>query len=200
MSTNIKGYKDSELISLAKGAKSFTHIPKNHWILAMRSIADDYNSMDDKIYAMYGEKCISVMTGTTNGGTYGLKNFMKWDSRGMAVIKSGVWNYDCYKKSDGKIVRHHNSKLQCLRLVKPIWMHRDGNKNKKVEEYGKAYFENNGTNFHLNSYKMLKGITSWLINGWSTGCIVPNDATKYWKFLEGISYDEEVSLLVLKST
>lgn len=195
--TKVRGYKTSELLDLATKAQGFKGFPQGYWIIGVRSNEDTYNVFDDKFYLFKGKEFIMVLTGTTNSGGYGLKNYTKWDKRGTAVIASGIWNYNVYQKSDGKTIRHHNGKLQCLRQIANIFYYRDSNKNNKVEQTGKMYYENNATNFHLNSYKILKGIVSWIIGGWSTGCLVANNATEYYDMLAIIPFTEKVSMLII---
>jgi hypothetical protein len=192
----VKNYTTKELLEKVKAAKGFTHIPE-HWILGVRSKGGNPDEMNDKIFYFEGEKDLFVTTGTTHTGIWGLANFFKWDKRGAAIIKSGIWNYNAYEKSDGVKVRHHKDKMQCLRQVASIFMHRDNNKNTLAEEIGPVYHENNSTNFHLNSYVALAGVVRWLIGRWGVGCIVSNNATKYWQIIKRVPLKKRVSMIII---
>ena len=102
-------------------------------------------------------------------------------------------------KSDGNYIRHHNSKLQCLRQIAPLKYYRDNNRNSKIDEKGIIYEGNYSTNVHANSYTRKKGIISWLIGRWSVGCTVVNDLTAYWETLMTvIHYNQPVTYTGLK--
>lgn len=197
--TNVKNYTDKQLIDKMKSLSSFKYVPQGIHLIAIRSNEDAPNTFDDKLYIFNKEQGIGVMSCTTNSGTYGLKNFFKWNSKGTAVIKFDEIYYDAFMKSDGKKVRHHNGKVQCLRLVKEILYYRDNNKDNKIDEKGIVYKENASTNIHPNSYTYKSGILSWLIGGWSTGCIVVNDLSKYWNLLiPSFKYEKTITLTCLK--
>lgn len=193
--TKIKSYTDAELIELAKKTNGYKHIPSGYWIIAMRSNSDTPNVFDDKCYAMHGNKCLFVMPCTTNSGTYGLLNFKKWNSKGVAVIKPNEWYYDVYRYG------LHKGKMKALRQIGNMKYYRDGNMDNKIDEKGEIYEGNYYTNFHTNDYKIKKGIKTWLIGAWSVGCIVVNDITRYYKFIEMVrKSNEPVSLCLVKSS
>lgn len=197
MKSNVKGYTDRQLLDRMKSLPDFTHVPNSYHIITVRS-DEDGSWYDDKLYLFHGEDFIMVMPCTTNSGIYGLQNFKKWNPLGAAVIKSNQICYDAFMKSDGFKVRHHNGKMKCLRLVKDILYYRDGNMDDKIDEVGKIYKGNYATNIHANSYKYFLGILTWLIGRWSTGCIVINDLTKYYKMLKLIPYKTPITVTILK--
>lgn len=197
--TNVKSYTDKELIDRMRSLPSFKGVPDNVHIIAVRSKADEPDVFDDKLYLFRGHKFLAVMPCTTNSGTYGLLNFMKWNSKGTAVIKFDEIYYDTFFKSDGIKYAHHNGKLQCLRQVLPMMYYRDNNKNKKIDECGQVFIGIQATNVHCNSYVNRKGILSWFIGGWSTGCTVINNLTMYWDVLMvKIDYNTPVTYTGLK--
>jgi len=198
MSTSVKQYKKDELLERVKSLNSFTHIPSGYWIIGVRSNEDVYNVYDDKFYLFLGTSFIMVFSGTTNPGSYGLKKYFKWNKYGAAVIKSDEIYYGVYQKSDNKKIRHHNSKMQCLRQIKPFKYYRDGNQDNKSDENSDLRFGIISANFHCNSYVTKKGIVSWLINGWSTACQVSNDLDKYWQMIHRIPYDNKITYCLLK--
>jgi hypothetical protein len=195
---NVKAYTDKQLIDRMKSLPEFTYVPDGYHIITVRSNEDAPDVYDDKLYLFSGKTFIMVMSCTTNSGTYGLRNFRKWNKLGTAVIKSNQICYDSFMKSDGFKVRHHNGKMRCLRLMKDILYYRDGNGDDKIDEVGKIYKANYATNLHTNSYKTLIGIITWLIGRWGTGCIVANMIDKYYNMLDLIPYNTPVTVTILK--
>ena len=197
--SNVKNYTDKQLLDRMRSLKSFRCMPKGHHIIVVRSNEDEPDKYDDKLYLFKGEKFIDVMPCTSNSGVYGLMKYALWNKKGTAVIKFDEVYYDAFIKSDGLSYRHHNSKVQCLRQVKPMKYYRDFNKNNKIDETGRVYEGNYATNVHPNSYKHRKGILSWAIGRWSVGCTVVNDLTKYWDVLmTKIQYNEPITYTGLK--
>lgn len=196
---NVKSYTTKQLLDRMKSLPSFKYVPKGPHVIVVRSDEDEPDKYDDKLYFFIGEKFISVMSCTSNSGKYGLFNYLKWNKLGTAVIKFDEVYYNSFIKSDGKYIKHHNGKVQCLRQVAPLKYYRDSNKNDKIDEYGKVYEGNNSTNIHPNSYVLKKGFSSWLIGKWSTGCTVVNDLSKYFLILmKEINYNEPVTYTGLK--
>lgn len=197
--TNVKSYTDKQLIDRMKSLPSFTHVPRTPHIIVVRSNEDEPDKYDDKLYLFIGERFKGVMSCTSNSGVYGLLNYFKWNRKGTAVIKFDEIYYNAFMKSDGKHVRHHNGKMQCLRQIAPLKYYRDSNKDKKIDKKGRVYEGNNSTNVHANSYKKKTGIISWAIGRWGTGCTVVNNLTKYYKvLLKTIHYNQPVTYTGLK--
>lgn len=197
--TNVKNYTTKQLLDRMKSLEDFTHVPDGPHVIVVRSEEDAPDRYDDKLYFFIGEQFIDVMSCTSNSGTYGLRNFLKWNKKGTAVIVFDKIYYDAFKKSDGKKVRHHNGKMPCLRQVKPLKYYRDNNLDDKIDESGNIYEGNNSTNIHANSYVAKKGIISWIIGKWGTGCTVVNDLTKYYEsLLANIEYEDDVTYTGLK--
>lgn len=173
----VRQYTDKELLDKVKSLPSFRAIPKNRWILGVRSSADLPGKFDDKFYEFEGEKNINVLTGTTHPGLTILRNFSKYNALGAAVVKSNEWYYDLWKYG-----MHRGKAPGLLQLGGPILVHRDGDKDNKAEETGKVYRGFYGINFHTNTYdwseKELKHTTDD-IGAWSAGCQVPNQRKKF---------------------
>lgn len=199
MKSSVRIYTDKELIDRMKSLPSFLYVPKTPHVIVVRSSEDVPDAYDDKLYLFIGEKCVDVMSCTSNSGIYGLRNFLKWNRKGTAVIKFDEIYYNSFMKSDGKHVRHHNGKMQNLRQIAPLKYYRDSNGDNKINETGRIYEANNSTNVHANSYKHKKGIISWAIGKWGTGCTVVNNLTKYWESLMvRIHYNQAVTYTGLK--
>lgn len=194
----VRKYRDYELLDRMKSLPSFIYMPEGYHLIAVRGKGSS-DRYDDKLYLFRGENFISVMTCTTHSGYYGLLNFFKWNKKGTAIIKFDEVYYNSFQKSDGSEIRHHNGKMTCLRQVKPLKYYRDNNLDKKIDEDGEIYEGNNSTNVHCNSYFHRKGIISWSIGKWSTGCTVVNDLDKYWGVLMLlIDFDERITYTGLK--
>ncbi len=173
----VRNYTDKELLDKVKSLDTFKGIPEGYWILGVRSKNDEYNKFDDKFYIYQGEEFVTVTTGTTNSGAYGLKRFSEYGKDGVAVLKANTWLYDFF--SPGL----HKGKMKALVQTKPAPYYRDGNGNNLSEEIGKVKSGIIGLNFHTVSYDPQSKIIKDDINGWSTGCQVCNNVPMYYKIL-----------------
>ena len=183
MSTKVRSYRDSELLEKVKALPNFKKIPKNRWILGVRSNEDVYNSYDDKFYEFEGEKFIRVLTGTTNAGAGVLRGgFLKYNKKGVAVLKAEEWYYNVWSYG-----LHRGKMPALLQRGRRVKVFRDGNKNTSIEEIGEPELGWFGINYHTNTYnfsvKNLK-VVNWLIGYWSAGCQVINNRREYIKQIE----------------
>lgn len=188
----VRNYKARELLDQVKTLDSFTSIPKDYWLLGVQSNEDTYNHFDDKFYLFKGIKFIQVVQGTTNAGTTGIKNYSKYNRKGVAVIKTDEWYYDLWKFG------YHKGKMPALKQFKPIKYFRDWNKNLKIEEIGKMYEGIIGVNFHTVSYQNNLSFWRKLIGGWSVGCQVVNHVGKYFQILNKVKNQKTVSYCLIK--
>ena len=184
MKTKVKTYTDKQLLDKVKSLPGYKKIPKQRWILGVRSNEDVYNSYDDKFYEFEGEKFIRVLTGTTNAGAGVLRGgFAKYNKKGCAVLKAEEWYYNVWSYG------LHRGKMPSLRQVgTKVKVHRDGNRNNKSEELGEYELGWYGINYHTNTYNFSSAslkVVNWLIGYWSAGCQVINSRKKY---LEQINY------------
>lgn len=187
----MKNYTDEQLLKRVKQLQSFNGIPDGYWLLGVQSSEDRFNEFDDKFYLFKGEKFIMVTTGTTNAGLTGLKNYNTYNNEGCAVIKTNEWYYSLWTPG------MHNGKMRALRQSRSIKYYRDWNKNDKVEEIGKMREGIIGINFHTASYQPGNFIVK-LISSWSTGCQVVNNTADYYKILDYIGKQKEVSYCLIK--
>lgn len=192
--TKVRAYTDKELLDKVKSLSNFKGIPKDYWLLGVRSKEDTPDVFDDKFYLFKGEKFIMVTTGTTNPGKTILKGGWKsYNKDGAFILKSDFWHHNIWM--NGK----HKGKMKALvQYGAEVVGFRDGNNNEKSEEIGKQYSGWYGINFHLNSYSVLRGVVSWFIGGWSAGCQVCNNATDYYKIIELVKNQKTVSYCLLK--
>jgi hypothetical protein len=199
MKSNVRSYQTKELLDKMKSLPSFKGMPQGHHVIVVRSNENQPDAFDDKLYLFKAETFIDVMPCTSNSGTYGLKNFIKFNNKGTAVIKFDEIYYDAFMKSDNKAIKHHNGKMQCLRQIAPLKYYRDNDGDDKAEEIGNVVEGIYGTNVHANSYTTKKGIISWLVGQWSVGCTVINDLTKYYDvLLANVQLGEKVTYTGLK--
>lgn len=170
----VKNYSDQQLLDRVRQLPSFKRIPKERWIIGVRSSADQPGKFDDKFYEFEGEKFVRILTGTTHPGLTILRHFEKYNRLGAAVVKSDEWYYDLWKYG-----LHKNRMPGLLQLGAPIKVYRDGDKDNKSEEIGEVYSGWYGINFHTNTYhwdsKKEMAFTAEDIGAWSAGCQVSND-------------------------
>lgn len=191
--TKVKGYSDKQLLDKVKSLSNFKAIPKDYWLLGIRSEADMQDVFDDKFYLFKGEKFIMVTTGTTNPGLSILKGgWRSFNKDGAFILKADYWHYNIWM--NGK----HNGKMKALvQYGAKVVGYRDNNNNGKSEEIGKQHSGWYGINFHLNSYSVLRGVVGWFIGGWSAGCQVCNNATDYYKIINLVKDQKTVSYCLL---
>lgn len=190
--TRVKNYSDKDLLDKVKSLPSFKSIPEDYWILGVQSNEDTFNKFDDKFYLFKGEKFKGRVTGTTNAGTTGLKNYNRYNSRGCAVVKTNEWYYGLWTYG------LHKRRMPALKQVKPIKYYRDWNKNNKVEEMGRMYKGLIGINFHTVLYQKNLSFIRRLIGGWSVGCQVVNSVADYYKILNYVKNQKTVTYCLIK--
>lgn len=192
----VKNYTDAELLKKVKSLPSFKSIPKDYWLLGIRSTEDLFDTFDDKVYLFQGEKFVLVTSCTTHpGGPVLIGGWKKYNKAGAAIVKSEEWYYDVFKYG------LHNSKMPALRQVKNMKYYRDGNNDKKVDEVGQIYEAVYGTHFHFNSYNVfdkIKNAVKSLIGEWSAGCQVCNVEDEYEKIINLTKTQASVSYCLIK--
>lgn len=191
--TKVRAYTDKELLDKVKSLSSFKVIPKDYWLLGVRSKEDTPDVFDDKFYLFKGEKFIMVTTGTTNPGKPALiGGWKKVNKDGAFVLKADYWHYNMWKP--GK----HKGKMKALVQTGNVATgYRDNNNNDRAEEIGKEVKGWFGINFHTNSYTFFQGIRNWFIGEWSYGCQVPNNITDYYHIIDLIGKQEKVTYCLL---
>jgi hypothetical protein len=197
----VRNYTSKQLLDKVKSLPSFNSkrgIPKN-LIIAVRSNEDTPDVFDDKMYMFLNGTFQFVTSCTTNpGGPVLLGGWRKYNKLGAAVLKSDEIYYDAYMKSNGTSIRHHNGKMPCLRQIKSMKYHRDGDNDNKSEELGQVYIDNYATNIHLNSYNFLNKLVRQFIGEWSAGCQVLNVAQDYTRMLSIYPFNEPITYSLLK--
>jgi len=191
----VRNYTSAQLLNRVKSLDSYKIIPKDHWLLAVRSNEDLFNTFDDKIYMFKGEKFVLVTSCTTNpGGPSLLGGWRKYNKNGAAIIKSDEWYYAGYKYG------LHNGRMPALRQVSAFKYYRDNDNDKKAEETGKIFEGIFNTNLHFNSYSLFDGVTlpiKNLIGGWSHGCVVCNNKSHYENIITTTKNQPHVSFVLI---
>ena len=201
-------YTDKQIIDRMKSLPSFQYIPGNLHIVAIQSKEDRFNEFDDKLYLFDGVVGDIVTTCTTHpGGPALLGGWKKYTKDGAAIIKTDEIYYDAFHASGikgpvGKIVRHHNDKIPCLRLIKKIKYWRDKNNDKKIDKTGPIWVDNYATNIHPNSYsffdRIIEGVKKF-IGEWSYGCIViPEEEKYYYLYNRAKAYGKPITFTLLE--
>ncbi len=190
--SNVKRYTDKQLLDQVRTANNYLGLPKDYWILGVKSSEDGYNIFDDKFYLFKGAKFIMVADGTTNPGGTVLKNYSKYNKKGALIVKSDEWYYDLWRPG------MHNGKMKALKQAEPILYYRDGDKDNRAEEIGELYRGMRGINFHTASYNHKVGFIKKFIGGWSAGCQVIADVEKYYKMLNLVYGQSRTSFVLIK--
>lgn len=191
--TNVKSYTDRQLLTRVQSMTNFTHIPKDLWILGIRSTEDTEDAFDDKFYIFYGQEFIMVAPGTTNPGKPSLRKLGRSaHSDGSFIMRSDMWHYDLWK--NGK----HKGRMDALVQNRPVIGFRDNNLDGKSQERGKMYSGFFGINFHASTYNYFDKIIKKIIGGWSYGCQVVNDRQKYNEIISMCKKQKTISYCLLK--
>lgn len=194
MATNVRAYKDSELIARVEGLPTFKGWKKGKYTIWVRSNEDAYDKFDDKVYNFEctkdGEKPIfhSVNSGTTNAGAQGLKHFEKYSKLGCAVLMADHMEYNAYYFGYHK----NDPKRPAYRQGKPWPYYRDNNKDNKIDETGKIYWTIIGANQHDAGDKEPEKI-----GGYSVACLVRNVKKEYDSWLRWMN-KEPLHNVILK--
>jgi putative chitinase len=173
----MRTFTDEEVLARVRALPSFKGFPTGPLDVWIRSEADAFDSFDDKAftYECYGDskppKFIMSRVGTTNAGSYGLKNFGEYNHLGCAVLKSDVIVYDSHRYGEHK-------KKPAYRQAKGFPYFRDNNRNEKAEEIGPEYNDIILANVHR------AGQNSTVIKDWSTACLVTANLTKFLDWLK----------------
>ena len=176
--SNVRSYKDSELIERVESLPTFKGWRKGKYAIMVRSNEDEFDKFDDKCYCFEslqeGQKpqFAHVFPITTNAGATGLKLFAKYSSLGCAILKSDILVYNSHK------IGKHKGKYTAYTQNVGFPYFRDNDKDNKAEEVGKEYMNIIGANIHK------AGSNSTQIGGWSVACLVFPKETDFNKFME----------------
>jgi hypothetical protein len=198
MKSNVRNYTTQQILDRIKSLDSFKYIPSGPMTVDVRSNEDEPDRFDDKKYFFDTQRCDLVMSCTTNAGLKALRNPFRFNSRGVAVVKSDEIYYDAFEKSDGRRIRHHNGKIQCLRQIADMFYYRDANGDANIDEVGRIYKGNYSTNQHPNTYSWTRRTMKYFVGTWSYGCSVVNDLNKYWKMMKRIPLKTKVTHVILR--
>jgi hypothetical protein len=186
---NVRTYKDNELLEKVEAIGGKIPNIGKYLVVGVQSLEDAFNQFDDKFYVFDGPSFIMWSTGTTNAGSTALMNFEKYGLDGAAVWKTNQFVQDCF------LPGLHKGKMKALRQNKPIYFYRDSDKDQKIEEQGKLYYDIIWANMHGVDYDPFSEIIKENINGWSFACQVWNRMSDYknmitatWKRMKPVDY------------
>lgn len=193
MKTNVKAYKDSEIIARVEQLPTFAGWKKGKYDIWIRSQEDEFDKFDDKAYCFevktQGEKpiFIAVHSGTTNAGAQGLKNFEKYGNTRCAILKSD------YMVQDSHTYRKHKGEYYAYCQDKPWPYWEDSNHDERADEIGVLIVGKViGANDHA------AGNNSSQIGGWSIACLVRNVKKQFDEFMTWMNEDKYVTVVILK--
>jgi hypothetical protein len=186
-------FTDDQLLSRVEShAKGCTSWRKGLYFICVRSKADKVDAFDDKGYLFecktQGQRpdFAMVVTCTTNAGTYGLKEFHKYEPKGCAVLEADRIVYDSHAMG-----RHKT--YTAYRQVKGFPYYRDADKDDRAEETGPV--QNNI--IFANIHRASPDRTSTRIYNWSVACMVMNQPNQFKAFMAYCD-GRPVSLCILR--
>ena len=187
-------YEANEIITIAKRAEGFTYIPEDYWGAIIRSNSADRK--DDKFQCVFnlmqGNKIVKTTTCTSVAGAQAiLGGYVRYNSKGAGIVCANIWMYDTFKFG------FHQGEMRALRMVKPVWSTRDGNRNNVAEEYGKRYWQNIYANIHGATFNRWSKLVRVFIRGWSYACIVLNNNPEYNDIIDLTEHQDSVSAIIL---
>ena len=190
--TNVRNYTDNQILERVEShAEGFDGYPTDYWMVGVQSNEDETNSFDDKFYFFKGERCLMVLTGTTNAGKNCLEGYDRAGLSGACVWKTNMIYYGLYRP--GK----HKGRMDAWRQQKPIYYYRDKDKDGKAEQEGEMHKGIIGVNFHTNTYKKDDRSVRKLIGAWSYGCQVTNQHDRYNKVMNLTKDQENITYALL---
>lgn len=191
--TAVRQFTDAELLSRVEHYGGTIPNQGKYLVIGVQSQEDNYNVFDDKFYVYDGPKFVMVTTGTTNPGANALMNFESVNKLGAAIWRTNQFIKDCF------IPGYHKKKMKALRQNRPIYFYRDNNKDEKVDEFGKIYYEIIYAHLHGVDYDFFSNKVLTNINGWSYACQVINRMSDYRKLINAAwSRNKTVDYALLK--
>jgi len=187
-------YTAEHLVEKAKQAEGFIEIPDGYWLCFVRRTNTEGTpgKFNDVVNVMHKEEIVLTSTCTTTPGMPALKGgYRKYNKLGVAVVKANIWMNKAF--SFGK----HNGRMDALRQVKPVFVHRDGDKDNIAEELGTAKRGMWHTNIHAATYNTLDKIIKIFIRSWSYGCMVWNYRPDYNRMINFTRGQKFTSAIIL---
>lgn len=184
----MRGFTDNEILGKVTKAENYKGFPGSIttpefldvWI--RDNSPNPTDKFQDKVftYECYGNDKTPVFkmrcTGTSQTGKYGLLNFLKWNKKGVAVLKTNYIVYHSHvfglHKGKAAYIQAHDNRFV------PFPYYRDNNKNLKAEEIGQIYWDRIGANCHRASWLSL------FIGLWSIACLVRNNLNEFLAWLK----------------
>lgn len=166
--------------------------PEVH-LIGVRNSQDNPDQFDDEFYLIKNDQIIGHYSGTTNPGSYYLKNFINPVFAGTAIMASNQQVIDGFVK--GMIFGRMG-----WRQRKPIKIFRDTNKDLKSDEMGIPIIA--GPDLCLHIHAMFKAwilhAISKIIWNWSAACQGMNKQDEWEDFMEKTNDLQYLSYTLLK--
>lgn len=189
----VRNYTDAELVKRVEThARGFDGWKPGVYDIWVRSRVQTMDAFDDKVYTFEVDRGQSrpefrmVCTGTSYAGSYGLKKWHEYNSKGCAVLES-----DRFVRNSHVYGRHKN--YAAYRQAKPWPYYRDNNYNNIAEEIGPVYNDIIFANCHRAA---AAGVSTRIYN-WSVACLVRNNANQ-WNGWMAFMNKHPLSVAILK--
>lgn len=189
--SNVRNYSDKELLERLAGLPSFDGSLEGKIDIWVRSLEDEYDRFDDKVYSFEDGKFKMVCSGTSNTGSFGLKHFETYNSSGVAILKSEEFVRHSHFRGFHKGRRNHPAYIQ--RLGFPYY--RDANKDNKSDEKGVIHNDIIGANCHRAD----DNSAVFTIKNYSVACLVRNIPSEYRAWLRYMG-SSLLSVAIIKET
>lgn len=196
MSDFLRPYSDAELIKRVEThAKDFDGWQKgvyDIWVRADKT-AKTVDVFTDKVFTFsvaddFKPQFRMVCTGTSLTGSWALKNFKTYNSKGAAVLASDQFVRNSHAWGFHKGYRAYEQ-------VKPFPFYRDNDLDNLAEEIGQIY---NDEIIKSNCHCARKNGISLINYNWSAGCLVRNAYNQYQGWLTYMA-KRPLSVTILKA-
>lgn len=188
-------YTDEQLISRVEThAKGFQGWKKGVYDIWVRhnDLPSEMDAFNDKVYTFNVEtenaepQFRMVCTGTSHAGSYGLKQFSKYNSLGCGVLEADriVYNSHFYG---------HHKNYTAYRQGKGFPYYRDNDKDNLAEEIGKVYTDI----IYANCHRAAQAGESTRIYNYSVACLVRNKSNQWFAWLAYMA-KRPLSVAILK--
>lgn len=187
-------YTDSQLIdrveSVAKGFDGWRKGVYDIWV-RHDDAPFEMDKFNDKVYTFsVGDngkpEFRMVCTGTSHAGSYGLKQFAEYNSKGCAVLEADRLVYESH-------VYGYHKNYRAYRQAKGFPYYRDNDRDNLAEEIGPVYDDIIFANCHRAS----QFGESVRIYNWSVACLVRNRST-HWNGWLAYMDKRPLSVCILK--
>jgi hypothetical protein len=188
----VRQYTDAELLDRLAGLPTFDGDLSGKIDIWVRSTEDTFDRFDDVVYSYENGLFKMLCNGTSNTGSFGLKHFEQYNSKGAAILCGDTFVRDSHRRGFHK-ARQYGTKHPAYLQAKGFPYTRDNDKDDKAEEYGKIYNDIIGANCHRAD----KTVPVFVIKNYSVACLVRNIPEQYDGWLDYMGNDP-LSVAILR--